>query len=77
MRTNAENKITIKEILLDLYTLKLAEKQYEKMLKVSHRHVVFTIPYELRNYFYSNRELINRLQDGVNEVIRYYYSKGN
>ena len=59
-----------------LYALKWAEKQYEKMLKVSHRHVVFTIPDELRNYFYSNRELIKRLQDGVNEVIRYYYSKG-
>lgn len=59
-----------------LYALKWAEKQYEKMLKVSHRHVVFTIPDELRNYFYSNRELIKKLQDGVNEVIRYYYSKG-
>ena len=59
-----------------LYALKWAEKQYEKMLKVSHRHMVFTIPDELRNYFYSNRELIKKLQDGVNEVIRYYYSKG-
>ncbi|MGL5694369.1 MAG: IS91 family transposase [Peptostreptococcaceae bacterium] len=59
-----------------LYALKWAEKQYEKMLKVSHRHIVFTIPDELRNYFYSDRDLIKKLKDGVNEVIRYYYSKG-
>ncbi|MEG2057838.1 MAG: transposase zinc-binding domain-containing protein [Romboutsia sp.] len=59
-----------------LYALKSAEKQYEKMLKVAHRHVIFTIPDELRNYFYSDRELIKKLQDGLNEVIRYYYSKG-
>lgn len=32
---------------------------------------------QLWNYFYSDRELIKKLQDGVNEVIRYYYSKGN
>lgn len=52
-----------------LYATKWAEKQYENMLKVAHRHVVFTIPDELRNYFYSNRELLKKLQDGVNEVI--------
>lgn len=47
-----------------LYALKWAEKQYEKMLKVSHRHVVFTIQDELRNYLYSDIELIKNFKMG-------------
>lgn len=45
------------------------------MLRVVHRHSVFTLPKELRKYFYSRRELLKKLQDGVNEVIRYWYKK--
>ena len=45
------------------------------MLRVVHRHSVFTLPKELRNYFYSKRELLKELQDGVNEVIKYWYNK--
>lgn len=58
-----------------LYTMKWAEKQRENMLRVVHRHSVFTIPQELRNYFYSKRELLKELQDGVYEVINYWYNK--
>lgn len=58
-----------------LYTMKWAEKQRENMLRVVHRHSVFTIPGELRNFFYSKRELLKELQDGVYEVIKYWYSK--
>lgn len=58
-----------------LYTMKWAEKQRQNMLRVVHRHIVFTLPKELRNYFYSNRELLKELQDGVNEVIKYWYNK--
>lgn len=55
--------------------MKWAEKQRENMLRVVHRHSVFTIPGELRNFFYSKRELLKELQDGVYEVIKYWYSK--
>lgn len=58
-----------------LYTMKWAEKQRENMLRVVHRHSVFTIPEELRNFFYSKRELLKELQDGVYEVINYWYKK--
>ncbi len=58
-----------------LYTLKWAEKQQQNMLRVGHRHSVFTIPEELRNYFYSRRELLKELQEGVYDVISYWYNK--
>lgn len=60
-----------------LYTLKWAEKQQKNMLRVAHRHSVFTIPDSLRNYFYSRRDLLRELQDGVYDVISYWYSKNN
>ncbi|MCC5908956.1 MAG: transposase zinc-binding domain-containing protein [Clostridiaceae bacterium] len=48
-----------------LYTLKWVERQQQLMLKVTHRHSVFTIPEELRIYFYRNRKLLKELMDGV------------
>ena len=50
------------------------------MLNVTNRHAVFTIPEELRNYFYQKRELLKDLQDVVYGVISSYYQnkvKGN
>lgn len=58
-----------------LYTLKWAEKQQQNMLRVGHRHSVFTISEELRNYFYQKRELLRELQDGVHNVVSYWYKK--
>lgn len=58
-----------------LYTLKWAEKQQENMLRVGHRHSVFTIPDDLRNFFYSRKDLLKELQDGVYDVINYWYNK--
>lgn len=58
-----------------LYTLKWAEKQQKNMLRVGHRHSVFTMPDILRNYFYRRRELLKELQDGVYDVIKYWYEK--
>lgn len=58
-----------------LYTLKWEEKQQGNMLRVAHRHSVFIIPDILRNYLYSRRDLLNELQDGVYDVINYWYSK--
>ena len=47
------------------FSIKWSEKQAENMLNVKHRHAVFTIPEELRNYFYKKRELLKELQDAV------------
>lgn len=63
-----------------MYSINWAEKQANNMLKVKHRHAVFTIPEELRNYFYKKRELLKELQDAVYGVISYFYKnrvKGN
>ncbi len=43
------------------------------MLNVTHRHAVFTIPEELRNYFYQKRERLKDLQDAVYGVVSSYY----
>ncbi|QUH26950.1 transposase [Serpentinicella alkaliphila] len=56
-----------------VYTLKWAEKQQQNMLRVGHRHSVFTMPKELRNFFYARRELLKELQDAVYNVISYWY----
>lgn len=56
-----------------MYSINWAEKQSQNMLKVKHRHSVFTIPKELRNYFYKKRSLMKDLQDAVYRVISYFY----
>ena len=63
-----------------MYSLKWSDKQVESMLNVTHRHAVFTIPEELRNYFYQKRELLKDLQDAAYGVVSSYYKnkvKGN
>ncbi|NMM63762.1 hypothetical protein HBE96_13985 [Clostridium sp. P21] len=44
-----------------LYTLKWAEKQQQNMLRVVHRHSVFTMPEYLRKFFCSRRGTIKRI----------------
>ncbi|GAV24952.1 IS91 family transposase, partial [Carboxydothermus islandicus] len=56
-----------------IYIEKWVEKQTERILEVGHRHIVFTIPEELRNIFYHNRELLKDLSDKAAEVIQYWY----
>ncbi|KZL88456.1 IS91 family transposase [Clostridium magnum] len=58
-----------------LYTLKWAERQQQNMLRVVLRYSVFTMPEDLRNFFYSRRELLKELQDGVYNVISHWYKK--
>lgn len=57
------------------YSMEWAEKQVENMLDVSHRHAVFTIPEELRVYFYRKRELLKDLQDATYEVLDSFHKK--
>ena len=47
------------------------------MLKCSHRHVVFTIPEELRKYFTHNRSLLNSLFTAANNTVSYYFNTRN
>jgi len=47
------------------------------MLKCSHRHVVFTIPEELRNYFAHDRKLLNLLFTAANNTVSYYFNARN
>lgn len=56
-----------------MYSLKWSDKQVDNMLNVTHRHAVFTIPEELRNYFYQKRELLKSLQDAVYGVVSSCY----
>ncbi len=55
------------------YSLEWSDKQVNNMLNVTHRHAVFTIPEELRNYFYQKRELLKDLQNAVYGVVSNYY----
>ena len=62
------------------YSMEWAEKQVENILDVPHRHAVFTIPEELRVYFYRKRELLKDLQDATYKVLDSFHkmkTKGN
>jgi hypothetical protein len=59
------------------YIDRWVEKQQERILNTSHRHVVFTLPKELRGYVYWNRDIIKELSDGANEVVTGYYKSKN
>jgi hypothetical protein len=53
------------------------DKQVEKIIDVGHRHTVFSIPKELRSYFYWDRDLLKDLSDCAAQVIQHYYEKKN
>jgi hypothetical protein len=59
------------------YTDDWAEKQQERILNVPHRHVVFTVPKELRKYFFADRKKLNEMSKEVAKVIQYYYRRKN
>lgn len=56
-----------------IYIDKWVEKQVERILDVGHRHMVFSIPKELRLTFYRNRDFLKELSDNAAEVIQYWY----
>jgi len=59
--------------LRQVYIENLVNKQVEKILNVSHRHIVFTIPKELRGIFYWNRDLLKELSNGAVQVVQDWY----
>ena len=49
---------------------------YSKLINCSHRHIVFTIPYELRNIFIINRNLLNLLFKAASQtILDWFYSQ--
>lgn len=56
-----------------VYIENWVNKQVERIIDVSHRHTVFTVPEEVRGKVYWHRDLLKDLSDGVAEVIQYWY----
>lgn len=54
------------------YTDDWSDKQQEMIFNVPHRHMVFTIPKELRNVFFKDRRRLNELSKQVAEVFQYH-----
>lgn len=59
------------------YTDDWSDKQQEMIFNVTHRHMVFTIPQELRNVFFNDRKKLNELSKQVAEVFQYHNKKKN
>lgn len=57
------------------YTDDWSDKQQEIIFNVVHRHMVFTMPRELRNVFYDDRKKLNELSKQVAEVFQYHNYK--
>lgn len=45
----------------------------KKVFDCHHRHIVFTIPQELRSFFKKDKSLLNLLFKGANDVINYFF----
>ena len=49
---------------------------YSKLINCTHRHIVFTIPFELRNIFRANRTLLNLLFKAASQtILDWFYSQ--
>ena len=57
------------------YSIDWSERQIDKTLNVKHSHITFTIPQELRVYFYKDRDLLKEMHKAVYDCIKYYYTK--
>ncbi|WP_180955744.1 IS91 family transposase [Bacillus sp. V33-4] len=57
------------------YTDDWSDSQQEKIFDVPHRHMVFTIPKELRKVFFEDRKKLNELSKQVAQVFQYHYQK--
>ena len=57
------------------YTDDWSEKQQEMIFNVPHRHMVFTIPKEIRTLFFQDRKKLNVLSKKVSEVFQFYFRR--
>ena len=69
--------ITCKSRLCPSCGFKYSATWYQKMindiLNIPHRHILFTIPEELRAFFCYDRTLLSKLAKAVNEVMKYQF----
>jgi len=57
------------------YTDDWSEKQQELIFDVPHRHMVFTIPKEIRKIFFEDRKKLNELSKEVAQVFQFYFQR--
>lgn len=57
------------------YTDEWSKKQQDLIFNVLHRHMVFTIPEELRQVFFQDRKKLNELSQLVAQVFEYYFQR--
>lgn len=57
------------------YTDDWSEKQQEMIFNVPHRHMVFTIPKEIRQIFFEDRKKLNELSNEVANVFQFYFKR--
>lgn len=56
-----------------VYIENWVDKQVDRIIDISHRHMVFTVPAELRQKIYWHRDILKDISDGVAQVIQYWY----
>lgn len=56
------------------YSTTWAEKTASTLIDVKHRSVLFTIPQELRMFFFYDRTLLTKLAYAVNEIFKYQFN---
>ena len=61
----------------NLYSMQRSTSMSFKLLHVSHRHCVFTIDEQLRDFFLNDRSLLDCLFHSVNSVVSRMFSKQN
>jgi plasmid rolling circle replication initiator protein Rep len=57
------------------YTDDWSDKQQEMIFNVPHRHMVFTIPKEIRHIFFEDRKKLNELSEEVAQVFQFYFER--
>ena len=50
-----------------------SQNTMKHILNIEHRHVLFTIPKECRQFFFYDRKLLSKLSDAVNEIFKFCF----
>ena len=55
------------------YSATWTQKITNDILNIPHKHILFTIPEELRPFFFYDRELLSKLASAVNKTLEYQF----
>ena len=50
-----------------------SQNTMKHILNIEHRHVLFTIPKECRQFFFYDRKLLSKLSEAVNEIFKFCF----